>query len=327
MEQQLVSVIVAVYNVEKYLDRCIESLVMQTYPHLEIILVDDGSTDRSGEICDLWANKDNRIIVIHKKNGGLSDARNKGIQKARGKWLGFVDGDDYVSATMYEHLYHNRIEQGITVCGYQTEKNGMIQSYPAINKIVQPREAVDLYMTNEIQAFCHGKFTYWGSYAWNKLYDSNLFTHVLYPVGKKYEDIYILFELLHQSVSVQFIPDCEYVYVQRSGSITQDSINIVHESLQARLCQKDQLFKYWKITDSRIENLVASEYFFILYRYACLSSKKRNKFQKIAEETWKKLEKMDYGFFPMKMRVKLFFFVHCPSLFYLLRKWILKAEG
>ena len=104
MEQQLISIIVAAYNVEKYIDRCIQSLVLQTYPCLEIILVDDGSTDTTGEICDDWARRDKRIIVIHKENGGPSDARNAGIRQASGKWLGFVDGDDYVSATMYERL-------------------------------------------------------------------------------------------------------------------------------------------------------------------------------------------------------------------------------
>ena len=90
MESQLISVIVAAYNIEEYLERCIQSLVMQTYSRLEIILVDDGSTDKTGEICDEWARKDRRITVLHKENGGLSDARNAGIRKSRGQWLGFA---------------------------------------------------------------------------------------------------------------------------------------------------------------------------------------------------------------------------------------------
>ena len=94
MEEKLVSVIVAVYNIEEYLPRCVESIMHQTYRKLEIILVDDGSTDGSGDICDEYAGKDDRILVIHKKNGGLSDARNAGLERASGDYIGFVDGDD-----------------------------------------------------------------------------------------------------------------------------------------------------------------------------------------------------------------------------------------
>ena len=100
MNEQLISVIVAVYNVEKYLDKCVESIVKQTYHELEIILVDDGSKDNSGKICDEWAEKDSRIHVIHKQNGGLSDARNYGLKASNGEWICFVDGDDYISLNM-----------------------------------------------------------------------------------------------------------------------------------------------------------------------------------------------------------------------------------
>ncbi len=105
MDKPLISVIVPIYNVEKYLDRCVQSIVDQTYKELEIILVDDGSPDNSPEICDEWAKKDGRIKVIHKKNGGVSSARNAGLDAARGEYIGFVDGDDYLSPEMYDALY------------------------------------------------------------------------------------------------------------------------------------------------------------------------------------------------------------------------------
>lgn len=101
---ELVSIVVPIYNVEKYIDRCLETIVKQTYQNLEIILVDDGSTDLSGEKCDLWKKKDNRIIVIHKENGGLSSARNAGINIANGKYISFVDSDDFLELTMIEEL-------------------------------------------------------------------------------------------------------------------------------------------------------------------------------------------------------------------------------
>lgn len=118
MEQELISLIVPVYNVETYLDRCISSIVKQTYKNLEIILVDDGSTDRSGTMCDAWMQKDKRIRVIHKKNGGLSSARNAGIEMAHGKFWGFIDSDDYIAPDMYEYLYTHRVDGGICACGY-----------------------------------------------------------------------------------------------------------------------------------------------------------------------------------------------------------------
>ncbi len=105
MEEKLVSVIVAVYNIEEYLPRCVESIMHQTYRKLEIILVDDGSTDGSGDICDEYAGKDDRILVIHKKNGGLSDARNAGLERASGDYIGFVDGDDWIEEGMYRAMY------------------------------------------------------------------------------------------------------------------------------------------------------------------------------------------------------------------------------
>ena len=327
MDQRLISIIVAAYNVEKYLDRCIKSLVLQTYPYLEIILVDDGSTDETGKICDEWTRKDKRISVIHKENGGLSDARNAGIGKAHGKWLGFVDGDDYVADTMYEHLYQHRIENGITVCGYQTEESGNLQEHYSIERRLEPKEAVELYLTNELYSICYGKFTYWGSYAWNKLYDRSLFARISYPIGKKYEDMYVIMDLVYQAKYIQFIPSCEYIYVQHSESITHDFSNILHDSLQARLFQKEQLSKYWQISDSRINKIISCEYFHILYRYSCLSSNKRKKYQETAFKAWNELQKQGYDHFSTKMKVKLFFFVHCPGLFYLVRQWAMKIKG
>ena len=320
MDQQLISVIVAAFNVEKYLDRCIKSLVMQTYSHLEIILVDDGSSDRSGSICDDWARRDERIKVIHKNNGGISDARNVGIRKAHGKWLGFVDADDYISPTMYERLYQHRTEKGMTVCGFLIEKDGNLQHCPGIEGTLHPRETVDLYLSNELQATFRGEFTYWGSYAWNKLYDYSIFKNIFYPKGKKFEDVCIILDLVQQAVSIKFIPDCEYIYVQRTGSITHDMSIIMNDMLSARLRQKEQLCKYWQMTDNRIDRLLALEYFGTLRRYACLSQKERDKYKETAENTWQMVQKLGYDFFPLKMKVKLFMCVFCPSLYYILWK-------
>ena len=110
-----ISVVVPVYNVEQYLEKCVNSIINQTYKNLEIILVDDGATDKSGKLCDELAKLDNRIMAYHKKNGGLSDARNYGVERATGDYIGFVDGDDYIDVEMYEKLYEAIKKENVDV--------------------------------------------------------------------------------------------------------------------------------------------------------------------------------------------------------------------
>ena len=129
MEEELISIIVPVYKVEKYLDKCINSIVSQTYKNLEVILVDDGSPDSCGKMCDEWTKKDTRIKVIHKENGGLSDARNFGLDCAKGKYIQFVDSDDYIEKDMIEFLYKNLKENNadISICSnYMVDEENVI---------------------------------------------------------------------------------------------------------------------------------------------------------------------------------------------------------
>lgn len=318
MDQQLISVIVAAYNVEKYLDRCVESIVQQSYPHLEIILIDDGSTDRTGNICDMWSEKDSRVKVLHKKNGGISDVRNTGIRAAQGRWIGFVDGDDYILPTMYEDLYVHRVECGMVVCGYETEKDGKRTPCPAIDAIMTSREAVKLYLNNELQCHYYGSFTYFGSYSCNKLYDRKLFTNVSYPKGKKYEDMYIILDLLYAAEKIRFIPTCEYIYIQNSNSITHEK-NIIHESILAREKQKEQLLEYWGISEPQIDKLIACEYFLVLFRFSLLSNDEQKQELKNAAQAWNNLQRLGYSYFPIKMKAKLFLFMYFPRLARILR--------
>lgn len=135
--KELISIIVPVYNVEQYLDDCLISIINQTYKNLEIILIDDGSTDKSGKICDEYAKKDSRIIVIHKENGGVSSARNAGLRIAKGAYIGFVDPDDWIAEDMYEVLYSNakKYDADVSVCKYKIVKNRRKDNLNAINLI------------------------------------------------------------------------------------------------------------------------------------------------------------------------------------------------
>ena len=179
----LISVIVPVYDVERYLARCIDSILAQTYQNLEIFLVDDGSPDRCGEICDAYAEKDNRIQVIHKKNGGLSDARNAALDICTGEYISFVDSDDYVSDDFIETMHHaiKDYQAKLAVCGIMKfDESGKISVDYApsdTEKCVSGEEMVEM--------------TIWRPAAWNKLYHRSLFEGIRYPFGKLYEDLFV----------------------------------------------------------------------------------------------------------------------------------------
>ena len=177
-----ISIIVPVYNVEKYLKKCIDSIINQTYKNIEIILVDDGSKDSSGRICDEYIEKDKRIVTIHKKNGGLSDARNEGIKKATGKYLSFIDSDDYIEENMIGNLYKSIIENDsdISTCAKIIEySNKKIIKNNKSNFCINNNEAMKRMLTfDEIDTS-----------ACDKLFKKDLFLNIKFPVGRYYEDI------------------------------------------------------------------------------------------------------------------------------------------
>jgi len=220
-----ISIIVPVYNVELYLEKCIESIINQTYTNIEIILVDDGATDSSGNICDLYSKKDSRIKVIHKRNGGLSDARNVGIEKAVGQYLMFVDSDDYIDKTMCEKLYNALKKQktDMAMCDIvSVDING--------NK-VQHMNGKSPIIGNELNIDeIFNKFSdrdYWYFVvAWNKLYHKKLFEKVRYPFGKIHEDEFVFHHLLDICKTVAIVPECLYHYVQRENSIVNSKKTI-----------------------------------------------------------------------------------------------------
>lgn len=215
MDEQKISVIVPVYQVEEYLDRCITSILSQSYGNLEIILVDDGSGDKSGTICDEYAKLDNRIRVIHKPNGGLSSARNTALDIATGDYVGFVDGDDYVHRFMFEKLIKAAVEHSadIAVCGHFTEKDNRITIKEPILDSLQEytgKEALRVLIEDK----------WMNNYAWDKLYKAELFRGVRYPEGRNYEDIATTYLLFDRSKKIVQIPEYLYYYQIRSGSIS-----------------------------------------------------------------------------------------------------------
>ena len=211
-KNSLVSIIVPIYNIAQYLDRCVQSLVKQTYLDIEIILVDDGSTDNSGKMCDEWEKKDKRIRVIHKINGGLSAARNSGIEVARGDYYVFVDSDDWIAPDMIQVLMSRVNDADLVCCGMYVATDEKSDIKPWFDKelVLDTEEALDLLIENKI-------FT---SHVMNKIYPRALFENIRFPEGKVFEDIRIMHNILKKCEKILIIPDAYYYYYVRSDSIS-----------------------------------------------------------------------------------------------------------
>lgn len=215
MNNNLISVIVPVYNVEKYLSRCVESLINQTYTYLEIILVDDGSQDNSGILCDQYASQDERIKVIHKENGGLSSARNKGLNIASGKFISFVDSDDWIAIDMYEYMMRLMSENKADVVQCDLlQTNGDQQ-------IDNKDEKIRIYEDKEICQFYMDFSTKTGSYSvWKFLYKRKLLESIKFREGKINEDIDFNYKVLSRCKRLVVSNQIKYFYYQDGNSLS-----------------------------------------------------------------------------------------------------------
>lgn len=216
------SIIVPIYNVESYLKKCIESILAQTYKEFELILVDDGSPDNCGKICDEYAKQDNRIKVIHKKNGGLSSARNAGLDKATGEYISFIDGDDFIEKNMYERMlqYLNKYKADIVIC----EVNDVDEEDNILDKKVRytSKEAELMDATEAMRRYLMGEWTA----SWDKLYKRELFNEIRFPEGKINEDVAIMLHIFEQTGRIVYIKEALYNYRQRANSITTSHFSI-----------------------------------------------------------------------------------------------------
>lgn len=205
-----ISVIVPVYNVEQYLSKCIESILKQTYKNIEIILVDDGSTDQSGKMCEKFKEKDDRIKVIHKENGGLSDARNVGIEVAGGQYYSFIDGDDYLENDALESMLEAALSTNseIAICNIMRFYDDGTTS-----EFYNPANVKETWTDNKRFDSLNQPSVC------NKLFDSKIFENIRFPYGKFYEDTYVYHELLYRANSVALTGKTGYWYLSRKNSI------------------------------------------------------------------------------------------------------------
>ena len=216
---EMLSIVIPVYNVEQYLEKCVNSIINQTYKNLEIILVDDGATDSSGKMCDELAKSDNRIKVYHKKNGGLSDARNYGVERATGKYIGFVDSDDYIDEEMYEKLYEAIKKEDVDVaeCNLKIIYSDRIELFTEKDyyKVCSKKEYLEEYLKIE---------NIFGS-ACVRLIKSDVAKKIKFPVGKIYEDTYYAYDLIEKVDRYVIMNDPYYNYLMRENSITNAKFN------------------------------------------------------------------------------------------------------
>ena len=326
-KEGLLSVVVPAYKTEAYLDRCIESIVNQTYSNLEIILVDDGSPDRCPEICDHWAEKDHRILVIHKENGGISSARNAGIAQDTGEYLTFVDSDDYIAENMYEILIAAMRRTGaeIACCGMYFMKNGEIVSTHSRNQEASftAEEALKCLLLKE---------DFYGGVC-DKVFQKRMFNGIEFPKGEIYEDLAIIPRVMDRAGILVHVGVPLYYYCMDGASITRSTYSPRKRILLQRFddIEKD-LQKEHKDLIPCMDVLQADSYQGILYSLLD-NSKIRKQYKNDYQLFIKRFRKS----FPHRIRMKatdkgeLFkgILIYCGLYYYLheLKRKIWKLSG
>lgn len=248
----LISVVVPVYNIRDYVRKCLESIIRQSYKNLEIIVVDDGSMDGSGEVCDKFAKIDSRVRVVHQENGGLSSARNAGLKKAKGEFVCFIDGDDYIRKDFVLDLYSATRDNNadVAVCGFNKEipREEVLSGREATARLLIEQENLEIV-------------------AWNKLYKKSLFDEggIKYPEGEKHEDSLTTYKLLSSANRVVYVPKALYVYVERGGSI-MDSVEVAPR-LKMRERAAEEAIQFLKGREELVE---AAKVSLLLAKYAFL---------------------------------------------------------
>ena len=290
-EDICISVIVPVYNVEKYLERCLKSIISQTYKKFEVILVDDGSTDSSGTLCDEYKQVDDRIKVLHKKNGGLSSARNIGIEYSKGEYLTFIDSDDYVAPNYLEVLMQlvEQYEAPVaTVKSIKTNTSEFVSCKNGKEKLFSTSEAMFQMCINE----------WFGVSAWAKLYHRDVFASYRFPDGKLYEDMLTIPYVIAQSKYVASSNQELYYWYERPGSITHSIITDKNFSIFDGLFQFIKFIddNYPELHEAAIARLIDDSMWNIMHNLVFDAEyiRKAKKVKKICNKYWRKAYKNPY---------------------------------
>lgn len=253
---ELITVIVPIYKAEKYLDRCVSSIVKQTYSELEIILIDDGSPDMCPKICDRWNMQDSRIKVLHQKNSGVSMSRNVGIKSAKGNYIMMVDSDDYLCPNMIENMYNTLCKKNVdlVICGFEKGKDSAFEFIKRKNEtveIIDAEEALKRIYIDDERALQYVA-------PWGKLYKKQLFEGINYPKGKIFEDIYVTHQLLYRCKKIAVLSQKLVYYFQHSTSIMNSGFHIGKLDYLEALKERVEFFEKCKLRE--LEEIAYDEY-------------------------------------------------------------------
>ena len=317
MQEPLISIIIPIYKVEVYLDRCVQSVTDQTYRNLEIILVDDGSPDACGQICDRWAEKDSRIRVIHKENGGLSDARNAGLAIASGDMIAFLDSDDYLDVEFIRILYQHLTEGDADIAECATrlvdeDGNTLRCRGSDTDRVIDKMEALRRLVLED------------GVYqtVWNKLYRAEVLDGILFEKGKYNEDDFWTYQVFDRIRKMALVSQPMYSYLQRRTSIMGNGYSLKRlDGLEARFLRMQYLQKY-----EELAALVQQKFLFdCMWHYQCVlrsvSDTAQKKAQKSIVQYMRSIVQIKWSKFPMggKYLIWCFLFYHTPFFTAVLR--------
>ncbi|WP_051192307.1 glycosyltransferase family 2 protein [Butyrivibrio sp. VCB2001] len=312
MGAPLISVIVPVYNVEKYLVECIESILAQTYSSFELLLVDDGSKDKSGEICDEYKDKDGRIRVFHKENGGLSSARNKGIDEAKGDLFCFIDSDDTISIDYLMKLYTAITENqaDMAICDIDAPKLSKVDLVYQGNDSMTSDEAKIWLYDNRMREYVLMVV------AWNKLYKKALFDDVRYPVGRIHEDEFVIGPILRKCSKISFVKEKLYNYRDNDSGITSETKRLETRHLDGVDALDERIAQAVEDGDSSFAHITLKNALYKCARfYGDASRTGVNDMRKASFTKYEELFSQYKALLDTKQRLKYRLFLAIPSIF------------
>lgn len=307
----LVSVIIPVYNMQDYLRRCLDSIINQTLKEIEIIIVNDGSTDSSKKICEEYCEKDSRVILINKENGGVAAARNIGIQNAHAEYLMFLDSDDWVTPDFCESAYRAAVGNKADLVLFDFYNvNSKKRTYPG-------RPTVEMGMLSKEQAMDY-VFSGIGSFAWNKLYKAELFDDICFPEGRSYEDIGIIHLIIDKAQKIYCLKIPLYYYFYRDNSIAnKENKRSLADNVRMSSAQMDFLEEhaYHALDYSRMRVIVVSMRYLIKF-----DTNDDNELKKMIDSNIKKMGIKEWKHLGGKTKILFIIYRICPSLFNIICK-------
>ena len=321
---ELISIIVPVYNVEKYLNKCVDSILAQTYTNIEVILINDGSKDKSGEICNDYSKIDNRIKVIHQTQHGVAYTRNVGINNSNGKYILFVDSDDFIDKKMIKTLYKTIVSDNsdIAICDfiYYTEKTKKNNKYP---------KKVFMIEGNEKFEYLYNEYYIASIVQWNKLFKKEIFNDIRYPEGKINEDEFVIAKEFFNAKKISYVLEPLYYYNQREGSIMHtlninrfDIINVLENRIN--FFKEKNLKKY--VIQTKIQQLDAIIVLLSEFSNSSILKKEKNTINNYIKQVKYNTKTVFWKKIGLKNKIKIIMFSINPKIAEKCLKFVLKTQ-